>query len=328
MTKLEQAEVSYQKAISLKNTYTEALMNLSLTLTYRNKIFEAGQHFKTILGIDKNNAGLRAGVMLAIFKFLENDFKGSKELLIATSGIQKKLSPDFQNERIYHQYLTRILKWHDNNSIQFSSYGNDNILYVIGESHALINHQIEIWRSNTRFLCQAFWVLGCKQWHLGNSSNNEFKYKFESIVGTIPKSSDILLAIGEIDCRIDDGLLKHKKKYPQKNIKDLILITIQNYLNYIFELNMCYQHNIIIQGIPCPNLDTSNYRTEEVEELVNTIQLFNLELKRTARKIGFSFLDVHKLTDNGNGFSNGCWHIDNIHLSVSGMQEAWRRYGL
>ena len=67
---------------------------------------------------------------------------------------------------------------------------------------------------------------------------------------------------------------------------------------------------------------------EEVEELINTIQLFNLELKRTARKIGFSFLDVHKLTDNGNGFSNGFWHIDNIHLSVSGMQEAWRRYGL
>ena len=40
--------------------------------------------------------------------------------------------------------------------------------------------------------------------------------------------------------------------------------------------------------------------------------------------MGFGFLDVHKITDRGDGFSNLVWHIDSNHLSPEGIQEAWR----
>ena len=56
------------------------------------------------------------------------------------------------------------------------------------------------------------------------------------------------------------------------------------------------------------------------------IRDFNKTLKRISKKKGFGFLDVHKLTDNGVGFSNNIWHLDAFHLSPEAMLEAWREH--
>jgi hypothetical protein len=134
------------------------------------------------------------------------------------------------------------------------------------------------------------------------------------------------LAIGEIDCRLDSGIIKHKNKSPKKQIAGIIATTVENYLTYI-EINNCdYQHNIIIQGVPCPNIDTGTYSEKEVTQLIEVIRKFNYELKNKSREKGFEFLDVHKLTDRGDGFSNAIWHIDKTHLSPKGFLEAWRRH--
>ena len=51
----------------------------------------------------------------------------------------------------------------------------------------------------------------CKQWHLGNSQPNQYKIKFERLMKGLPRRSEILLAIEEIDCRLNTGILKFKK---------------------------------------------------------------------------------------------------------------------
>ena len=140
------------------------------------------------------------------------------------------------------------------------------------------------------------------------------------------KSSEVLLTIGEIDCRLDSGIIKHKNKFPEKEIEEIIVTTVENYLTYIVKINSAYQHNIIIQGIPCPNIDTGTCSEKEVAQLIEVIKKFNCELQNKSKKKGFEFLDVHKLTDRGDGFSNAIWHIDSIHLSPEGFLEAWSRY--
>ena len=50
------------------------------------------------------------------------------------------------------------------------------------------------------------------------------------------------------------------------------------------------------------------------------------KLKNKSKEKGFNFLDVHKLTDRGDGISNTIWHIDDTHLSPEGFLEAWNRY--
>ena len=108
-------------------------------------------------------------------------------------------------------------------------------------------------------LCKCKLIKGYKQWHLENSNQNQYKSQFESVFCSLPKSSEVLLAIGEIDCRLDSGIIKHKNKFLKKEIERIIAILVENYLTYIGKNNSTYQHNIIIQGVPYPNIDTEIY---------------------------------------------------------------------
>ena len=114
---------------------------------------------------------------------------------------------------------------------------------------------------------KALLIMGCKQWHLGNSFRNKYKHQFETIFFTFPKHSYVLLAIGEIDCRLDTRIIAQKKKFPEKQIKEIISNTIENYLNYIVNTNSDYQHNVIIQGVPCPNLDIRDLLERDIRQL-------------------------------------------------------------
>ena len=135
-----------------------------------------------------------------------------------------------------------------------------------------------------------------------------------------------MLAIGEIDCRLETGIIAHKKKFPEKQLKEIILTTIENYLIYIVNNNSDCQHKVIIQGVPCPNIDIRSRSQKDIKQLVEVINMFNCELKAKSKEKAFGFLDVHKLTDKGDGLSNNIWHIDSNHLSPDGMLEAWHRY--
>ena len=219
-----------------------------------------------------------------------------------------------------------MLDWHQDEIKKKDLIPSKNILYVIGDSHALASHHINIKKSDHQFFCKSEWIWGCKQWHLGNSDKNKFKYKFERIIHTLPSSSEILLSIGEIDCRYDEGILKYIKKNPMKKKEMLINTTIKNYLNYISKKITPYSHKITIQGIPCPNINKTEINKKELVELVNLIKIFNEELKKNSILNGFGFIDLNQLTNNGVGFSNGDWHADTYHITPAGIKEAWRMH--
>ena len=326
MGRLEASEASYRKAIAVKSEYAEAIFNLSVVLDYMNNVDESVLLLENVLEIDKSNQGLKAAVHLAIFKFLENNSSDCKKLLLSNQKIQQKTSLKFQNQKTYQDYLLKILTQNENKSLTYIAPKVEKKLYVIGESHSLVSHGLHIQGSGGGFLCQSFLIQGCKQSDLGSDNNNQYKNKFDGIFCSLPQSNEILLAIGEIDCRLDSGIIKHRNKYPEKNIVELIKTTVENYLDYIFKLNSDTGHNIIIQGVPCPNIDTKYIPREKVLELIDVIREFNMVLKDKSNNMEFGFLDLHKLTDRGDGFSNTIWHLDTNHLSPEAMHEAWRIY--
>ena len=112
----------------------------------------------------------------------------------------------------------------------------------------------------------------------------------------------------------------------RKEIEEIIANTVENYLTYIVNNNYDCRHTIIIQGVPCPNIDIAAFSEKEVTQLIEVIDAFNCELKTQSKERGFGFLDTHQLTNKGDGTSNGFWHLDDTHLSPEGMLEAWRRY--
>ncbi len=324
--RLDEAEANYTQAVTLKPDHAESLHNLSIVQSYMNNLEAEIVSLQHILQIDKDDYGLRAGVNLAICHFLKGDFQDSKKHLLASSKIQERTSSEFTIEKIYWKYLLDILSWHEKSCVNPPHRKANKTLFVIGESHSLASHYLHVQSSGSVMLCQAKLIKGCMQWHLGNSKKNQFKNQFNDIFSSLPKHSKVLLTVGEIDCRLDSGIIKHKNKFPEKEIEEIIADTIENYLIYIKKNNFDYQHTIIIQGVPCPNIDAGAYSEKEILQLIETIRKFNVELKTKARKKGFGFLDVHELTDRGDGFSNTQWHIDKFHLSPNGFLEAWRRY--
>ena len=97
-------------------------------------------------------------------------------------------------------------------------------------------------------------------------------------------------------------------------------------LNYVYQLTIPKSLHVIIQGVPCPNIVTNNVEKSDLLKLINLIREFNKVLQDGTKKRSFDFLDLHKLTDRGDGFSSGLWHVDEHHLSPAGMIEAWRRH--
>ena len=89
--KLNEAEASYNQAIALKSDYLEALHNLSIVKSYMNNLEAEIGSLQNILQINDDNYDLRAGVNLAVCKFLKGDFVNSKHLL-ATTKIRKTAS--------------------------------------------------------------------------------------------------------------------------------------------------------------------------------------------------------------------------------------------
>jgi tetratricopeptide (TPR) repeat protein len=324
--RLDEVEASFKQAIALKPDFAEAMLNFSITQSYMNNLEAEIVSLQNVLRIDSDDYGLRAGVSLAICNFLQGDFTESKKHLFAATKIQEKTSAEFHNERIYWSYLSNILKWHENKYLANKNEKNDENLYVLGESHSLTSHHLRIQNSEIDFFCSARLIKGCKQWHLGNAFRNQYKHQFESIFCALPKHSYVLLAIGEIDCRLETGIIAHKKKFPEKQLKEIILTTVENYLAYIVSNNSNCQHKVIIQGVPCPNIDIKNLPQKDIKQLIEVVKILNYELKVQSKEKGFRFLDTYQLTNKGDGLSSGFWHMDDYHLSPDGMQEAWRRY--
>ncbi|MAJ35194.1 MAG: hypothetical protein CMN45_04825 [SAR116 cluster bacterium] len=324
--RLEEAAQNYKEALTINPKYYDAALNLASTLHNLNENDEAINILENIKKIKEKDIGFRAGVSLSISAFLRGNFVNCKNILKASLYDIESLSNNSKNEQIYHQYLSKILKWHDTKTQKKLKNTDNKFLYVIGDSHSLASHLLYIKYLDEEFTCDAKLIMGCKQWHLGNKQNNQYKRKFELIFNDIPKSSYVLLSIGEIDCRIDGGIMHYIKKINSSDANKVIKKTISDYFDYVSLKNREYNHKIIIQGVPCPNLDLSLYTKDDIKKLIEVISLFNKELLKQTKEKQFKFLDLHKLTNKGNGFSNRIWHLEDIHLSPSAMQEAWKNY--
>jgi len=324
--RMEEAEESYKRAVSLKSVFPEAYNNLGNIQNELGKFEQAEESLRQAIALkpDFADAKLNLSLVLAVSNFLEGNFTKSKKHVLAGAKIQSKLNSQFESEKIYQSYLSKLLDWHENNYFDNSSFENGETLYVIGESHSLTSHLLCIKRSQINYICKSFLVKGCKQWHLGSPKPNHYKKKFEDIFQNIPKFSEVMLAIGEIDCRLDSGIIKHHKKCQEAMIEESIVNTVKNYFSYILDKNRNFNHRITIQGVPCPNVDTVKYKKTEIRQLIDVIGLFNEALEMQSKKNGFMFLDLHKLTDRGDGFSNGIWHVDDYHVSPEALLEAWR----
>jgi len=315
----------YHKALLIKPDFSEALINLGHTFRDLDELRQAAVIYQKSLDTDPDNSGVIAATYLAILHYLDGNIEHSRSKLLEAQFNTILADPMYQNARKYSLYLDKLLSWHGQFNNIPDSTRHMETLHVIGESHSLTAHGVVVGYMGKKLRCAANWIEGCKQWHLGNGKANKYKHKFEAVMERLPGNSVVLLTIGEIDCRHDEGIIQVCKKNPEKTLAEVMHSTVNAYLKYVAEIGARHGHRIIICGVPAPNISLEKLQASAAEQLVHLIRIFNASLKDMSRVIDLDFLDIYALTNRGDGIASGIWHIDDHHLIPDAMMEAFDR---
>lgn len=322
---LDEAESIYRHLLKLHPESAQTHLVLGNTLCDLDKQEQAAIEYQKALDLDPENYGLEAAIHLATLHYLDENFEECRSKLFESRLVNNNVALNKNGAGVYWRYLNSLLSWHHKFSQKHKSTQDMEIMYVIGESHSLTAHGIVVCYDGNKLRCKAEWIAGCKQWHLGNRKENNYKYKFESIMARLPSNSTVLICIGEIDCRYNEGILKVWKKYPDKALTEITQSTIVAYVNYVATIGARYGHKMILEGVPAPNVSLNMLNVSTIEQLTNLIRIFNSTLKLQAISAGMDFLDVYDLTHCRDGTANGKWHIDEYHLLPSAIVESFSR---
>ena len=351
-----EAEASYRQALALAPEYASALVNLGGLFRMAGRLDEADDHCTRALAGDSangeawlvlgdvcldrddgtrareaygqcvaagGNAGLITAVNLAVLNYVADDLAACRHWLAQSAGLVEQSGRRYKPARVYRAYLESLLAWWGQRPA--SAVRPGRLLHVVGDSHTLAAHATPVSLDGEPWLCQARWIPGCKQWHLGQAGENAYKRRFAAVMASLPAHSTVLLTIGEIDCRHDEGILEVCRKHPDRRRSEVVKATVTAYVDYLGRAWGASGHRLIVAGVPCTNVPLA-LLAEGAADLGGTIREFNRELRRQVEAGGMGFLDLHGLTDAGGGLANGAWHIDHFHLTPEAYGAAFAHH--
>jgi tetratricopeptide (TPR) repeat protein len=319
---LSEAVSFFTKLSQLASPSTYATHCLGMALYHQGRLSSAIETFKKNIYLEKDRWSIESMVYLAVHHYLSGQYDEVVEIIRVCGGFKSNADPKIA---IYFDYLELFLTSKSKHGENFPN-GSEGVIHVIGESHALPFHRSRVMYRSNLMECKSEWIVGCKQWHLSNNRSNRFRSNFETIIQRIPRGSNLLIAVGEIDCRPDEGILKAKQKYPSKSIQEIAAETISGYIDYLTSFTTKFDHKLIICGVPASNISLKIKDRALAEQLIQLIRFFNRTLQAAARREGLDFLDVFSLTDRGDGASNRLWHMDDVHLTPEAIPEAFSKY--
>ena len=167
---------------------------------------------------------------------------------------------------------------------------------------------------------RSHWIEGCKLWHLGRPQDNKYQQQFRHGMAALPAGSEVLVCIGEIDCRWDAPIMQRVQEVGQ--CAALARATIVPALDFIAAQAASGGHHLIMSGVPATRAALPADAEIQTRFLV-MLHEFNACLKQESLARGMGFLDVFQLTDAGEGRANGHWHIDRHHLRPDGWHKAF-----
>ena len=235
------------------------------------------------------------------------------------------------NTQIFFAYAGKLcLHWQANPSLYQRHTGASNsapsqALVAVGESHSMTLANLYFdWLSHPVKGLTAF-VMGAKMHHLADK--NQPHYQGECVRLHLEalkhKPVHLLMTIGEIDCRPDEGLWPlHRQR--GLALDELIERTVDGYIDFL-QRNL-HGHQLVtitIQGIPAPGYAFEDDKDPgDIPGFVAMIRAVNDCLRAKALAAGYSFLDVYAATVRDDGRGNGRWHLDGYHLSPAFYSQA------
>ncbi|MEN8134119.1 MAG: tetratricopeptide repeat protein [Thermodesulfobacteriota bacterium] len=310
-----EAITCFEKALSIKPEYAEAHHNFGVILKAQGRIEESIIRFKKALAFKPDY--LRAQTYLAIISWTNGDWVTCEKYLDSISNTKRILS-DKESKFVvpYHIFLVKLLKYRALNANRYLKDKCLPIIYVVGDSHCLSTAHTIMNYKNVDYSAEAKIVIGCKAWHLGNKVNNRFKYEFEKKIDSIPYGSVAILMFGEIDCRLEEGIIKNYKKN-NVNLTESITHLVDDYLSYIIKKLYSREIISIICNVPVQLIKQYTVSDADKKLQEKVLAIFNQALKNNLSKKQIPLLDVYTFSKKQDNVSDNECHIDRYHLRPS-----------
>lgn len=231
--------------------------------------------------------------------------------------------------RIYFKFCIRLLNYRLQNPEEYSS-GFDEQLVFIGESHALVPAgKVFPWRGKSVQASTAP-IRGIKMFHLGNAAPPKWKPYFREKLATLPDGCGIVLAIGEIDCRPDEGVFPTAHQMGlapaallDKTVREFVAAASVEFGRLDKKLS-----SITLMGTPFPVYTTEGRLPANTtrEEFLQFVADANGVMRDHALQTGWDFLDVHAATSENTKAADSPLRIDETHLSPAfyDLADQWR----
>src|SRR5262249_11260368 len=167
----------------------------------------------------------------------------------ASAAIGESRSREIKNSRAYANFLTNL----SGHAAAGAGDAGAPELAVIGDSHSLSFHGLGVTLDGTAYRTGAQLVMGCKAWHLASPDPNLYKWRLSAMLDAIAESSPIICCFGEIDCRLDEGILPYYQR-TGGDLEQLVEDETARYVDYIAVAASPRRLRPILVGVPAPHL--------------------------------------------------------------------------
>ena len=260
-------------------------------------------------------------IRTAIQQWINRDFEDLATILAhgrSVFDLITKPNQNVRNSRAYEGFLQALLSYAAENPEARAAVGQLPPIPIIGDSHCLAYDGTRLSLGGVAHTGVARLVMGCKAWHLGNDKPNRFKGLFDAIVGDLPVGSTAICTFGEIDCRLDEGILPYYRKVGG-DIERLVADTVDRFVAYVSGVAAPRSIALMFVGVPAPHFAAMTARNpaptdEDKALLILIIDLFNRSLERAAKEKNHRYIDVYQASAAADGAASGRQHLDDIHL--------------
>ncbi|GLC38231.1 hypothetical protein PLESTB_001084900 [Pleodorina starrii] len=121
-------------------------------------------------------------------------------------------------------------------------------LYLVGDSHCLSAAWRLVTLRGEQRLLRPLLVTGCKVWHLRPASEFYPKKQFEVTMRLLPDGAQVVLVLGEIDCR--EGLLLAVQKGKYDSVAEGIDATVAIYMDVLRALVSERSMEVFVHPVP------------------------------------------------------------------------------
>ncbi len=328
MGELEKALSAYKKSLHSKYFTINAVYNTVFCLLFLRKYDELLAFLSKIQEESSLSEFQMIGlnVTKAIIYFKDNNFDLCKSVLNKINEIPVAPThipfPNYTHFQTYYNYLLELIKFHYTNPKLYEGV-YDKTLYLLGDSHCLSPAFTNVKIGKINYKCKPELIKGAQARHLSNAQKNRHTTAFDYVLKEIPKNSTVVIMFGEIDTRVEDGILPyHKKigKLDEESINTTIKNIVTNYVEFCLHQAENKSLNLIFYGVPADSMVSISLEDKKWRSYI--IKKFNEELSKITKIKGVSFIDIYSMTLNEDNKASSKYYIDSIHLKPTSFSKA------